>query len=179
MANLTGTQEKAIREAIKVLILNQTFAPGTTDKLLPGNFPVFTSPQWINSDIDYVNKFAREFVAGQKKELRYIWIQRANFTNDETEGCDDEPLILLNYTIRVFFQFLPRPAELPEIETEFVDLIFALRSMFLKFPNAATGQIKETDSFTAPEIEQFGVDDVTGATGFFQDFSLEVKHYAE
>lgn len=164
MPNVTKEQEKAVRDAIKVKI--EKFSAIKN---------VFTRRRFISSRADYYRKLGKT-VAGNRTEISFAEIRFLGWTDDENEGFEKTPAIILQYQIHLFLEFADERSDGSNSDDDFTGAILDLRNEFLL--NSNIGDYGKGEPLTNDVFAQFGNDTLSDAEGHFIDLRLDVKHRA-
>lgn len=161
MANVTGDNEKTVRDSITSYIEG-----------LGMNLHVFDRRVYIASLSDFVALTGKE-VSGDDVEVRYIFIEFLNFVDDPFQGLGDCPAINISYRLHVFIQYADTRPDNSNSERDFMNTVLLLRDAFLVNSNFAY------DSENTPLVDDvfagFGSDAETGVQGHSKDLVFSVN----
>lgn len=169
--NITGAKEAEIRAAIKAAL--ELLAVHPTQPADVGH--VFERPRLITDRNDFVAKLSR--LVADKKEIRYVELSFARFQDDDTEGCDDEPVVGMSFTLHLFQEFVDNRSDDTNSTATFTNTILAIRNYFLWNRNLAPGM--KARPVVQNELARFGQDTLTDCTGHFADLVLTVDYYGD
>ena len=70
-------------------------------------------------------------------EVKFIKIDFLGFEDSDTDGCDDNPVVFLNYNLHVFQQYKEKRSDDSTSTNDIKQLVIALRNRFLEAKNNA------------------------------------------
>lgn len=161
MPKLTPEKEILIRQAIKSRI--ESLA----------DLAVFEERKLISSKQDFVAKTTR-IVAG-KKAVRFCQIDFLSFTDSDSDGCEDDPVVVVSYRLHAFYQFNSDSGATNSLNN-FIKLVLDVRNSFLSAPTIFFGdpntQLKPLEQ--ASDILT-GLDPFIDLDGHFVDLTAQVE----
>lgn len=161
MANLDGTTEKSIREAVAAQL----------DLLgVCGN--IFTRRRFITSRQDFARALGKRSV-DEKTEINFLEIEFLKFVDSDVQGFDDCPSIELTYGLHLFKQFVDDRTDGTNSDLDFTTAILAIRDRILRTDSFAGGV---DPILTMPEFAQFGNDSLTDCKGHSADLVLTIDY---
>ena len=116
--------------------------------------------------------------ANNKTEIRYIKIDFLGYTDDPENGCEDDPVVYLNYNFHLFHQYIEKRSDGSSSAKDIKKLVFNLRNAFLPFKNGERkiAEIYESTPLTQARFIILGEDPMTGGHyGHFTDLICKVE----
>ena len=159
---LTSAKEKTIREALGAKIAALT---GTA----------FVRRPMISSRQDWAELLGIVNASGEL-ELRLTTVDLAGFTDSETEGCDDDPVVFLTYRVHLFHEYVEARPDSSNSTDDFAAVVIGLRNAFLQGSRDIPGVPRAEH---LPLVQSgfiiLGDDPVTGAYGHSVDLEARVE----
>jgi len=164
---LDAEKELTIREALG-------------DKVAAQTGSVFVRRPLIDSRQDWAEQLGVENVDGEL-EIRFCTVDLLSFTDSETDGCFDDPLVTLTYGVHLFYQYKETRSDFSNSTDDFTAMLLSLRTSFL---NANRGlaprgypalENVEHLPLTQSGFIILGSDELTGAFGHYVDLQVQVQ----
>lgn len=140
---------------------------------------VFIRRPMIDSKNDWVDLLGKLNVDGEL-EVRYCTVDLAGFTDSAEEGCDDDPVVNLTYSVHLFHEYKEGRSNNSNSTDDFTAAVLSLRNAFLDADRSlGTPALAKVE--TLPLVQSgfiiLGTDPVTGSYGHFVDLiaSVEVR----
>ncbi|MGH9961751.1 MAG: hypothetical protein ACREBC_32250, partial [Pyrinomonadaceae bacterium] len=162
MPNLTPEKEALVLEALRVKFAG-----------VSGMSNVIVEMPVIDSKQDEIDKLTVTNVDGEL-EIKYCYVSFLGYEDSATDGCDDAPLVYLNYQAHLFWGFKEKRSDNSSSEKDFKTLFINTRSKFLETGRTLAAGAEHTPLAQTNSII-LGDDPLTGAYGFFVDLSLRVE----
>lgn len=129
----------------------------------------------IDSMNDVVEILSVENSDGET-EVKYIYISLLGFSDSEEDGCEDDPLLTLNYNAHIFWQFNEKRNDDSTSEKDFKALVLNLRNKFLEKNRKLSGiEMSETTPLKQQNFIILGNDALTGVYGHIVDLQTNVE----
>lgn len=165
MPNLTPEKELEILEALRSKVAS-----------VPGAINVITNEPMLDSKHDVLDSVCFQN-ADDETEVRYLKIDLLGFSDLPEEGCEDNPVVNLNYNLHLFHQLKEVRTDGSSSLKDIKKLVIDLRNAFLPFKNNAR---RLAENCTHLPLVQgkfiiLGSDDVTGYYGHFTDLICKVE----
>jgi hypothetical protein len=113
--------------------------------------------------------------------VSYCRLFYIGWRESETDGCDDDPVTFLRYSVRIFRQHTAKRADdttpARDIKRLDINLKNAFRAMDRRLYDADSAPLANCESLPlAPQSDIIlGVDALTGVYGYFRDYLLEIE----
>lgn len=165
MPNLTPEKETEILAALK-----------TKFEAVSGVDNVLIENPLIDSKQDAVEKLTVQNV-DDESEVKYLYLSFAGFEDSLTDGCDDNPVVYLNYNAHLFWQYKEKRSNNTSSENDFKKLVISLRNKFLETENNARSLAANSEHLPLKQNDFIILDDdpLTGSYGFFVDLICKVE----
>jgi hypothetical protein len=162
MPNLTPEKEAAILAALKTKI-----------ESVAGVSNVLVENPLVSSKHDEIDLLTVENVDGEA-EIKYCYVSFLGFTDSETDGCDDMPVVFLDYNLHFFWEFKEKRSDNSSSETDFKTLFLNIRNKFRE-PARNLAASSEHQPLRQSQFIILSADPLTGAYGWIADFTCKVE----
>ncbi len=165
MPNLTPEKELLILTALKAKI-----------ETVPGAVNVIADEPLLDSKQDVLDIICRSNV-DDETEVVYLKIDFLGFQDSATDGCDDNPVVFLNYNLHVFQGFKEIRSDNSTSAADLKRLVINLRNEFLRTddnarqlaPNCESAPLRQNNFIILDN------DPLTGAYGHIADLIAKVE----
>lgn len=162
MPNLTAAKEQQIIDALKAKFAGVTGASN-----------IITDMPVIDSKQDEIDLLTVQNV-DDELEIKYCYLSFLGYADSETDGCDDMPVVFLDYNAHFFAQFKELRSDNSTSEKDFKAWILNTRNKFLEDNRTLLVGCEHTP-LTQSGFIILGDDPLTGSYGHFQDLTLRVE----
>lgn len=164
MPQISGTDEKTVRAAIKTAIKSISAPVGN----------VFDKRIFLPTRTAYANLLGVRVSALDKMEIKFCDIDFVGFEDVKDEGAIKCVPTKFVYNLHIFHQYISERKDGSNSTDHFSAAVLGIRSYFLINKQIGGGR---ADDIESSEFAQFGVDPFTDATGHFINLILKVKFY--
>jgi hypothetical protein len=159
---LTPEKELTIREAL-----------GEKIALITGT--AFIRRPMIDSKQDWAEILGKTNV-DDELEVKICTVDLLGFTDSAEEGCDDDPVVILTYSVHLCNQYKESRSDDSNSTDDFASAVLALRNKFLEKDRSLAALAKvESLPLTQSGFIILGIDPLTGSFGHFVDLQIKVE----
>ena len=106
--------------------------------------------------------------------VKYAQVKYAGWRDSATDGCDDNPVVFLKYSVRIFQQYTARRSDLT---TPYQDIKLLDINLHNKFREKNRALLEKCEWQPLVPVSDIilDVDELTGIFGYSRNYTLEVE----